>query len=86
MVNNIAAKNTRALELLAALRYGGWNNAEFWEAQQLLRTTAGRDMTEAMDNLLFRWCDEEERRINSGTHEGCGPELEAEITAKWPWT
>ena len=85
MINTTtSAKNTRALELLA-IRRGEWTNAQFWEAQQITRTTASHDMTEAMDDLLFRWCDEEERRIDSGTHEGCNPELEAEITALWPW-
>lgn len=84
MDNNITAKNARAQQLLAALRYGGWNNSEFWEAQQLISSTSEADMPDAMLRLMMAWGDVEEARINNGTHEACGPELEAEITAKWP--
>ena len=81
---SIASKNARALELLAALRYGGWNNPEFWEANQILRSVSSADMTDVMIRLLTAWTDIECDRIACGEHDPCSPELDAVITAQWP--
>lgn len=78
------AKLNRAAELLSLLRSNGWTNRDFWEAHILLASTPDRLMDGHLTNLLFTWGDIEGDRIACGEHFPCPPELEAELTAKWP--
>lgn len=77
-------KVDRIKELLMAERTEGWDNSQFWEAQIILNSIPERESTKLSRTLLYVWTDEEERRIENGIHEGCSPELEAELMAKWP--
>ena len=77
-------KNTRAEALAGILLSEGWNNSQFWEAHQLLRSTPDREMTRPLIRLLALWGDVEGDRIACGEHEGPSPELEAHIEALWP--
>lgn len=78
-------KNTRAEELAGILLGGqGWNNYQFWEAHQLLRSTPDREMTRSLLKLLALWDGVESDRIACGEHEGTSPELEAHLEALWP--
>jgi hypothetical protein len=77
------AKLSRVRELLAA---NDWNNSQFWEANQILRTISSHDMEKEVVDLLFKWCSVEEDRIFSGSHEGCDAELNDELHRKWPIT
>jgi hypothetical protein len=77
-------KNTRAEALIGILLSEGWNNSQFWEANQLLRSTPDREMTRPLINLLGLWGDVEGDRIACGEHEGPNPELEMYLDALWP--
>lgn len=77
-------KNTRAEALVGILLSEGWNNSQFWEAHQLLRSTPDREMTRPLIRLLALWGDVEGDRIARGEHEGTSPELEAHLEALWP--
>ena len=74
---------TRAAELLALLRSRNYTNSQFWEAQDLLNSIPERAWTDVHVRLQAAWCDEEERRIESGTHRG--PDEELHIQARNFW-
>lgn len=82
-MTDTTAKLTRTNELLAA-RSLGWTNAQFWEAHSLLSAISNDEMGDEVTfrNLMVAWGDEEERRIDNGEHEGCSPELQAQLRAK----
>ena len=65
-------KNTssNAAQLLDLLRSGNYTNQQFWFIQDVLNLTPSRSWDDTMVRLQSAWCDEEERRIASGTHFG----------------
>ena len=71
-------KNTssKASELLAILRSGNYTNQQFWFIQDVLNLTPSRSWDDTMVRLQAAWCDEEERRIASGTHVGLGGDVQ----------
>jgi hypothetical protein len=77
-------KNTRAEALIGILLSEGWNNSQFWEANQLLRSTPDAEMTRPLISLLGLWGDVEGDRIDCGEHVGPSAELERHLEALWP--
>lgn len=84
MDNNLAAKSARAEQLIASLGEHGWTTPEFWEANQILRSTRDADMDPTLVALLILWSDIESDRIACGENEPCNPRLDAALEAMWP--
>jgi hypothetical protein len=63
-------KTTKTTKLLELLRSGNYTNQQFWFVQDILNLTPSRAWDDTMVRLQAAWCDEEERRIASGTHVG----------------
>lgn len=74
-------KNTSSAKLLELLRSGNYTNQQFWFVQDILNLTPSRSWDDTMVRLQVAWCDEEERRIASGTH--FGPDGEAHNGRFW---
>lgn len=77
-------KNTRAEALVGILLSEGWNNSQFWEAHQLLRSTPDRKMTRPLIRLLTLWGVLLEHRVACGEHDAPSPELETHLNVLWP--
>lgn len=77
-------KSKRAFQLLATLTSRTWTNAEFWEAQRIIRSPDGCGTSYVINQLNNVWRALEADRIATGEHLPCDTQLERALDERWP--